>query len=179
MNGETDAKKILVVAATKSNGHDGRLVESLKLLKDQVTLVLYPNNNIGLSKLYNKQIHSENLKDHDIILFVHDDVYIDDLKLRGKLYTAIQQMKYDIVGLAGASQLKISEPALWHRMSDQSSWSGAVSHPIGDTSEWQAGVTSFGPWPQRCLVLDGLFLAINLARALEVDWKFNENYNFM
>ena len=39
-------------------------------------------------------------------------------------------------------------------------------------------ITCFGSWPERCLLLDGLFMAVNLRRVLEVGWKFNTNYAF-
>ena len=171
-------KKILVVTCTKGDGKNTQLVQSLSPLTDDVKLVVNINNECGLSKAYNKQLTPDNLIHHDIVLFAHDDVFIDDLKLKGKLYTAIDELQYDIVGLAGASEVKISKPCLWHRMSTRESWSGAVSHQIESEGTSKLHVTSFGPWPRRCLILDGLFLAVDLKRALEVDWKFNENYDF-
>ena len=171
-----DKKKILIVTCSKDSGKDSQLVQSLQGLPvDDFKLVINADNKSSLSVAYNKQLTAENLIGHDIILFVHDDVYIDDVKLKGKLYTAVNDLKYDIVGLAGAANIKISKPALWHKMSTPDSWSGAVSHPVG---ERKLMVTSFGPWPKRCLVLDGLFMAVNLRRALEVGWRFNEKFNF-
>jgi hypothetical protein len=169
-------KKILVVTCSKTDGKQSQLVQSLSEMKDDVTLVINANNTSGLSKAYNKQLTPDNLIKHDIVLFIHDDVYIDDLKLKGKLYTAINQLKYDIIGLAGASKIKIRKPCLWHRMSEPKDWSGAVSHPLDNHS--RLAVTTFGPWPSRCLVLDGLFLAVNLRRVLEAGWKFNEAFKY-
>ena len=168
-------KKILVVTCSKGDGKDSQLVQSLNPLKDDISLVINANNTTGLSRAYNKQLIPENLIKHDIVLFVHDDVFIDDLKLKGKLYTAMNSLKYDIVGLAGSKSIKVKKPCLWHLMSKREDLSGTVSHPVGDK---QLATTYFGPWPARCLVLDGLFLAVNLSRALEVGWKFNEDYTF-
>lgn len=168
-------KKILVVTCSKDDGKKSKLVSSLAEMKHDVSLVINANNKTGLSKAYNKQLVPDNLIKHDIVLFVHDDVYIDDLKLKGKLYAAINNLKYDIVGLAGASQIEIKKPCLWHKMSERKNWSGAVSHTL---NEEKVQVSSFGPWPQRCLVMDGLFLAVNLQRVLEVGWKFNEKYMY-
>jgi hypothetical protein len=53
---------------------------------------------------------------------------------------------------------------------------GAVAHPCNDHG--QIFMTSFGPTPARVAILDGLFMSINTKRAKQVDWKFNENYNF-
>lgn len=169
-------KKILVVTCSKDDGKKSKLVMSLQELKSSCTLVINANNTVGLSESYNRQITRENLSKHDIALFVHDDVYIDDLKLQGKLYTAMHHLNYDIIGLAGARNVTIKEPYLWHLMSERDSWSGAVSHPVDNDK--RAAVTSFGPWPDRCLVLDGLFLAINLKKAIESGWRFNENYKY-
>lgn len=169
-------KKILVVTCSKDKGDSSQLVQSLAQIKNDVSIVINSDNKEGLSKNYNKQLKAENLIKHDIVLFVHDDVFIDDLKLKGKLYTAINDLKYDIVGLAGASEMQVAKPALWHLMSKRESWSGSVAHPLPGGK--QLNVTNFGPWPSRCLILDGLFLAVNLRRALELGWKFNENYDF-
>lgn len=168
-------KKILVVACSKTDGKNTQLLKSLSSIENDVSVVMVGNNTEGLPLVYNKYLTAESLIKHDIVLFVHDDVYIDDMKLRGKLYTAVEDMEYDIVGLAGAASVKINKPALWHLMSDRSTWSGSVSHPVDND---RLSVTCFGPWPQRCLVLDGLFLAVNIRKALEVGWKFNENYTF-
>jgi hypothetical protein len=169
-------KKILIVTCSKTSGKDSTLVQSLTELKSDCKLVINANNRSGLPVAYNKQITEENLKNHDIVLFVHDDVFIDDLKLQGKLYTAVNHLGYDIVGLAGAKTIKVKEPYLWHRMSDPKDWSGSVSHPVDNGSK--SAVTSFGKWPERCLVIDGLFIAIDLKRALEAEWRFNENYTY-
>lgn len=169
-------KKILVVTCTKGDGKNISLVDSLNDIKDDVSVVVNTNNSVGLSKVYNKYLTADHLIKHDIVLFVHDDVFIDDMRLKGKLYTATQQLEYDIVGLAGAGEIKIKRPCLWHLMGKQSSWSGAVAHPVADGT--QASVTSFGSWPKRCLIMDGLFLAVDLKRVLEAGWRFNENYDF-
>lgn len=169
-------KKILVVTCSKDDGKKSSLVQSLNEMKDDVRLIVNANNRTGLSEAYNRQLTPENLIKHDIVLFAHDDVYVDDLKLKGKLYTAVESMGYDLVGLAGASQIKVQKPCLWHLMSERGNQSGAVSHPIDNGR--MMGVTSFGPWPQRCLIVDGLFIAVDLKRVLEVGWRFNEDYQF-
>lgn len=171
-------KKILVVSCTKGDGKGCNLLESLAGLEDDVSLILSTNNSAGLPEVYNRQLKPDNLIKHDIVLFVHDDVYIDDARLKGKLYTAIEKMKFDIVGLAGSTETRIKKPALWHQMSNQSSWTGAVGHPVGDPKDGMIQTTTFGPWPKRCLILDGLFLAVNLRTVLEKQWKFNTNYQF-
>ena len=78
-------KKILVVTCSKDDGKTSMLVKSLKMLENDVTLVINANNSTGLSRAYNKQLVAENLIKHDIVLFVHDDVELEDIFLVDKL----------------------------------------------------------------------------------------------
>ena len=82
--------------------------KSLDLLKHEIDLRIHFENNKGLPEVYNQYINSKTAKKYDIVIFLHDDVYVDDLKVRGKLYQAIQQ--YDIVGLAGCLSPTIKSP---------------------------------------------------------------------
>ena len=82
----------------------------------------------------------------------------------------------DIVGLAGATQAIIKKPALWHLMSEKKYHSGHVAH-INDKDDTMH-TTSFGSYPKRCLLLDGLFLGVNISSALNANWSFNENFSF-
>jgi len=171
-------KKILVVSCTqydKSRSPHILIYKSLELLKHDVDLKIHYENKTGLPAVYNTYINTKTAKKYDIVLFVHDDVYIDDLKLRGKLYQAIEN--YDIIGLAGCLSPRIKKPALWHMMSDRSNWRGFVAHVNhNDISTIQ--MTSFGITPSRVTMIDGLFMAVNLKKALAVGWKFNEQYDF-
>ena len=182
-----ELKPILIVSATKAKTAKGtRLVNSLNAITDQIKLKILTNNDIGLPKVYNKFFTKKIADKHDIVLFCHDDLYIDDLKLRGKLYKSMFVDKYDIVGLAGASTCTITrdKPTLWHLMSDRKSWSGTVFHPaapegtlVGDELKTVMS-TTYGPTPQRCLVLDGVFMAVNIHKARKAKWQFNENFDF-
>jgi len=53
---------------------------------------------------------------------------------------------------------------------------GAVAHKIdGQDAIYMSG---YGPTPSRCLVVDGLFMSVNVNKAAKAGWKFNENYDF-
>jgi len=183
-------KQVLLVTATKTKTleefQQRPLAKSLQLLSD----VRYPNDNLfdfeivkdnstGLPEVYNRYLIDKN-KDK-IVLFVHDDLEIHDLNLVEKL----NESSWDITGLAGAGTFEFKDKNLWHVCSKRESQSGSVSHPLC----WQEGnqlkvdpsrqiTTTFGPWPQRCLVLDGLFMAVNVEKALETGWQFDENFKF-
>ena len=168
-------KSLLIICCTKHKKAQTKLYESLQGVPvNEVKRIYHENNVTGLPEIYNRYITKKIAKKHDIVLFVHDDVYIDDYKLRGKLYNAMKQ--FDIVGLAGCLKQVVKKPVLWHLMSTRENWRVYVHHP----RPGKDGIvcTSFGYTPARVAIIDGLFMAVNLKRALEVDWRFNENFEF-
>ncbi len=168
-------KPILIISATqKSKLKNLPLVKSLnKISKKDYNLKVITKNKQGLPLIYNKFLNKTLVKNYDIILFVHDDVSFHKPKLLKKqLYEAIE--KYDIVGLAGASKIKIQNSSLWHVMADKTCGSGCIWY----ISDNKLQSTLFGHFPKQCVVMDGLFLAVNLKKVLEKNWKFNENYKF-
>lgn len=122
----------------------------------KATVINYPNNK-DLPRAYNSAIRyaidspHDGLPYHDYVLFVHDDVSIEDGMLHRKIEDSLEM--FDVVGLAGGHEVKLAPPALWHIMSQQRS--GNVGHTMQD----QTWTTNFGPVPQRVVILDGLFLA--------------------
>jgi len=144
-------------------------------LADEVDVVYEENNTEGLSKRYNDLIRtSKNL--YEYIVFVHDDVFVDDLNVCQKLIHAHRD--FDIVGLAGGINPVIQKPALWHLMCGGfggGNLRGAVAHPAGPEA---VAMTSFGSTPARVAILDGLFLSIKVSSIRSKKWQFNENYKF-
>ena len=171
-------KKILAVACTKKSKQDkGSLLvyRSLDMLRQEIDLDIHFENTRGLPEVYNTYITKKTLKKYDIVTFIHDDVYVDDLKIRGKLYTAHKQ--FNIVGLAGCLKPVVKKPALWHLMSERSNWRGYVAHNHKDDFA-TVNMTSFGPTPSRVVLIDGLFMSVDLKSALAADWKFDERFKF-
>jgi hypothetical protein len=163
-------------ATRSSDAKQTSAYKSLIRLKDKIDILFDADNKEGLSKKYN-EILNEYRNDYKFIVFVHDDVYVDDLAVNEKLEKAHQD--FDIVGLAGGVNPKIQKLALWHLMCggfNGNNLRGAVAHPCNDHG--QIFMTSFGPTPARVAILDGLFMSINTKRVKQVDWKFNENYTF-
>lgn len=176
-------KPVLIVSASKGKKVDTQLYNSLThtdLCNKKWDLKMYEDNTTSLPELYNNHLNKQTLKKHDIVLFVHDDVFIDDVACFKKLGYAMREeggYGFDIVGLAGGRDITIKKPALWHVMSGQQF--GAVVHPVDNLPDSaRVRVTDFGPSPERCLILDGLFLAVNLKRVIETGWKFNEAFTF-
>lgn len=136
---------------------------------DDIYSIIALQNKEQIGKQYNKFIDMAVQEKYDCVILMHDDVSVEDRFLEEKIATAFKE--YDIVGLAGAKNIQIKEPALWHLMSNMEAWTGAVAHPEGAT---QIKSTFFGPTPARALVLDGLFLAIKVSSITD-DIRFDED----
>lgn len=162
------------VIATQKTKEEFKKQTQISIFLDKFGLsknstVFYENKD-GLPKIYNKFIN-ESYKDKNVI-FVHDDVLIEDLFIFEKLDIAFE--KYDIVGLAGSKKCDLSKPPAWHLMSNREDHVGEVAH----SHEKRVWTTCFGPTESRALVLDGLFLAVNVNRLIETNTKFDENFEF-
>lgn len=167
---------VYFITATKKS-HDefwgtSRLAKFLRKAKlAEQTYVAY-NNTLGLSSIYNHGILNS---PSEYIVCVHDDVVIEDIFWLEKLKDGFEQ--FDILGLAGASDVNIKSPAMWHLMSNRDNWSGAVNHEVPNQPD-KVFATNFGIAPQRCLIMDGLFLAMKKSRLIEKGVMFNPKFKF-
>ena len=134
------------------------------------------DNTDGMPTVYNKKLEEYKNSGAEYLVCVHDDVYIDDLKLYEKLEMAHTKLGYNIIGLAGGLNPRLKDPALWHVMTDRNQQRGEVAHPAGNTN--QTMTTAFGPTPSRVAIIDGLFMAVHLGTVCKTNWKFNDNYKF-
>jgi len=113
-------------------------------------------NSSGLPDVFNARIAAPD--GPDLIVFVHDDVWIDDYFVADRIIEGLQ--RYDVIGVAGNRRRVPRQPA-WAFVDDKFTWddranlSGSVAHgayPFG-------GVSFFGPVPADCELLDGVLLA--------------------
>ena len=174
-------KPVTLVTATRSKTiqefEKRPIFKSLQSLYDLQNLfskktfdfVIEKDNKIGLSKLYNRYLLNPLYKNH-ILLFVHDDVELEDLFLLDK----IRNSPYVVTGLAGAKKADLSKIPAWHLMSSREDFVGEVAHQK-DGITW---TTVFGPTNSRSLLLDGLFLAVDVERALSLGVSFDEDFDF-
>ncbi len=130
----------------------------------------------GLGQAYNQIITNEDHRDKVAIL-VHDDVHIEDSFFLEKIEQAMK--KYDIVGLAGTTEFNIDmpPPIAWFSPDRHRGWklSGAVAHPNSDGNIF---MSSYGLFDQKCVAIDGLFMAVNVGAALDVGLSFDEQFKF-
>ena len=167
-------KKVAVVVSTKEERScDTFFYKKNGLYPQGVDKVkYYTNNDQPLSKIYNEFLDSDH--GYDYIIFCHDDVSIEDSNLYEKIDKAIgYDSEYAICGVAGNATCKIQGKNLWHTMNKRGSMSGAVAHYTGN-DDTECFMTNFGPTPKRVLLLDGLFLAVNVKKIDEVGLRFDE-----
>lgn len=115
------------------------------------------NNTEALSRVYNKAIDFALEEQCDWLVLSHDDVIIES-DLHTKLLE-YENRGWELLGVAGTSQIKLQEPALWHIMGggfQGGHLHGAVAH-IHDKKRFMTG---FGSYPSRCILIDGVFMAV-------------------
>ena len=163
--------KIIVATPFTSEEFKEKSAIAIFLDKTGYTAEVVYENKEALTKVYNRFITEENRNTK--IIFVHDDVLIEDLFFMDKLNLAFE--KFDIVGLAGAKSCNIAAdyPA-WHLMAPREDLVGEVSHSRGGIN-W---TTVFGKTPNRVLMIDGLFIAVDIAKLLDTNTRFDEEFTF-
>lgn len=150
---------------------------SLKRLAfdSRVTARISFENRKALPDVYNARIFSEDSP--DVLVFVHDDVWIDDYWIADRLIDGLQ--KFDIIGVAGNRQLVPGQPA-WAFVDvsltrdDAKNLSGAVAHaqhPFGP-------VIRFGDVPAECELLDGVLLAGRKSVMIAAGVAFDSQFDF-
>jgi len=175
-------KDILLVSATRNTAHEfeksSPLSASIKKLKagsKRITAQIAFSNQEGLSTVYNRCLSADN--SNKLIVFVHDDVRIEDLFFTEKLDQALES--FDVIGLAG-NQVSGEGRLSWFDPSQP--LSGFVAHPNPDAAPalnpQTLVVSSYGPTPVTCFLLDGCFLAINAEKVLAAGCKFDEQFDF-
>lgn len=149
---------------------------SLRRLEDDTRLVSHITyeNRRGLPEVYNARIHA--LDDHDLLVFIHDDVWIDDYFLADRIIDGLN--KYDVIGVAGNRRREPGQP-VWAFADDKFIWdmsslSGRVAHgdfPFGS-------VSIFGDAPAECELLDGVLIAAKKSRLRDTGVRFDPRFDF-
>lgn len=179
---------LCVVSATRLSERDfwrkSALGQSLQpaLANPEITAKIYYKNTDGLPKAYNP--HLKNKDASDIIVFIHDDVWIDDEAWVEKLKIALKT--FDIVGVAGNTKRSKNQSA-WCRIKQsegvkkESSYvwdDGNLSGGIAHGHHRRGTVQMLGPTPAPCLLLDGVMLAVSKKRMQENTILFDEQFDF-
>ncbi len=121
------------------------------------TVVFKQNNTQSLHKIYNKAIDFALQEDVQRLVLVHDDVILENYS-ESKLDNLFE--KFDVIGCAGTTEVKLTQPALWHLMGGGFG-SGNLYAAVAHGDENNKHMTAFGKYPKRVVLLDGVFLAIH------------------
>lgn len=167
-----------VVASQKETLEDTLLYKSMcKNAIDFTRVYFYGNNTRPLPQVYNEGIQKCKENGVDYVIFVHDDVFINCFDFNYRIGAALYNT-YDVVGLAGNTQITLKEPVLWHLMTTRDNLRGCVAHGK-DHTEYM--YTSFGPIPSRAMLIDGVFMAVNLKKLpehIKFDEKIPSKFHF-
>jgi hypothetical protein len=147
------------------------------LTDPRITAKVYAENTRALPELYNEQIIQA--EPGVALVLMHDDVWLIDEDWPEKVRYALS--KYDIVGVAGTTRRSKNQPAWLFRertatgfVWDRGFLSGAVMHGPDPGGE----ITMFGPSPARCVLLDGVFLAVRPELLRESRALFDPRFKF-
>jgi hypothetical protein len=168
MIGKIMNKKIKLYSATKGKKEHTPLHKSFKYNED-IQIHFNENNKQSLQKCYNSFLEDARLNSIDIAVFLHDDVYINTDDLRIRITNSAEQ--FTVFGLAGTATCNINGQCLWHLMGRREDLRGCVAHGTKERYSY----TSFGYIPSRCLLIDGVFIGIDI-KNLPDKVKFDESY---
>lgn len=130
-------------------------------------LDMFCENQIGLGVQYASMLQGLRAQGcQDVVVLMHSDAELTQEDWRKRLDDAF--LKYDIVGVAGSKCFRFQHPATWFN-AERVWWSGGISHP-------DMPVDYFGP-PTRVAVLDGVFMAINLARVTALTFRVDFGFH--
>jgi len=151
-----------IISATKLSEHDfwnrAALGISLRRLQQDQRLVARVAfaNAQGLPEVYNSRIAAADPS--DILVFIHDDVWIDDYFLADRVIEG--RREFDVLGVAGNRRRAARQPA-WAFVDRAFTWdNGAnLSGRVGHGASAGGAIAWFGDVPASCELLDGVFLA--------------------
>jgi GT2 family glycosyltransferase len=177
-------KRLRIISATRCDTEQFALTAKLGLsiprlrYDPRIVADITFQNTTGLPEVYNRAIARAD--DDDALLFVHDDIFIDDFNLFIRIDQALTVL--DIVGLAGnirpdaahAGWLVYRDPTGKLQKYPQEFLSGIVGHSRGT----ETNICGYGVAPRFCGLLDGCFLATTAGILRQHQLLFDERFKF-
>lgn len=132
------------------------------------------DNTTGLSEIYNRAIDAS--ADDDIMVFVHDDVWLEDFYFADRVVDGLKS--FDVIGVAGNSRCVRGQDS-WARSPatgrlDLPHLRGAIAHGDGPLGK----VGFYGPIVGAVELLDGVFLAARRATLARNGVRFDPRFSF-
>ena len=122
--------------------------------RDRIAAYIAFLNDRPLAETYNARIIASGTED-DILVFVHDDVWIEDFFLSRRLRDGLA--RFDVLGVAGG-RFRDAGQVYW-RHADVDGLPGSSGSVAQGDRDLISEVTYYGPCPAECELMDGLFLA--------------------
>lgn len=142
-----------------------------------VRLRLFADNQRALGACYNEAL--DEAPAGACLVFVHDDVYIDDWFAGARVLQALE--RFDVVGVAGNTRRQPGQQT-WYLQPgpvvDGLRSPGGFDHPhlsgaIAHGTRGQTHLSVYGPAPQPVQLLDGVFMAVRVDRLRERGVRFD------
>lgn len=133
------------------------------------------NNTLGLSDVFNQAI--ERADDSAILVFVHDDVWIDEANFVDTMIAGLE--RFDVIGVAGNKRRLPNQPA-WLFVDTALNWdepeylSGTVWHGPHAFGEDKF----YGDVPAACELLDGVFISTTKSALNGAHVRFDHQFDF-
>lgn len=169
---------VYIVSATRSNEADFWLHSLLGCSLKQpqhsdLSARICFNNTQPLALHYNASIDALG---EGILIFCHDDVDLGADSLIPSLEAALE--RFDIVGVAGNQRSWPGQFCWWLSPNgidfDNPYLSGAIRHGLPENAKLDV----FGPTPMPVLMLDGVFIALNINRLKSSNLRFDQRFAF-
>jgi hypothetical protein len=140
-----------------------------------ITLDVFYENNRPLPEIYNHVIETAGMD--DLLIFIHDDVWVDDWLLLFRLEEALQH--FDCIGIAGNTR-RLPQQASWifkdtSRTFDHGYLSGMICH---GTLKQAIHVSFYGSSPAAVKLLDGVFLVAKTSTLRNACVRFDPQFSF-
>jgi len=163
-----------IVSATRvKEAAFGQTPLGQSLSRLQIPASIAFENAKGLPEIYNARIAAS---PEDVLVFVHDDVWILDHFFVSRVLEGLGQ--YDVIGVAGARRRSAGQITWGHTASgkwDPDNHSGCVAH--GNTPI-TAKMDLYGDLPAECDLLDGVLLAARSSTLRNRNVAFDPRFTF-
>ena len=149
---------------------------ALRGLPPGCDLLVYPDNEAGLPRVYNDAI--EKSKHYDFLVFCHDDVHFLDHFWIDRCREGLAH--FDILGVAGARDTSPSQVGWCFTdqlgvLIDPARLAGTIAHG----KAWPPdSVDRFGPSRVPVDLIDGVFIACRTGALLRHGLRFDERFDF-